>query len=711
MAKLPSWVLDLALGKNVIVAETPTPMPMPMPTVFTISSGFATLGNPTHWNKPVADAIIQEKLSGVSESDCLTKGIAWAEGNGDFTYANEMARKVKSIYANENFKAQPTLFVSFPVDENAQTPNAQASNGGDNPERENSCDDDAETSNAQTLHVDAYHGLFGEMLSAIEPELESTSASVLLGWLTCFGNIVGRNAYFTVKGNRHYPTLYVAVVGGTADGKGEAWSVSVKPFNVIASVWASERIKGVGSGEGLLEQIQDTDENTNDKRLMVRLSELSRALKLGRREGSTLSEIIREAWDGNPLSITNRSANALTSTGYSVSIVGDITPNVLRNMLSKGSEAFDGWANRFLWSLIENVRDIPDGGNIDVLTPFFGRLQDAINHAQGVGEMKRDADADTLWRSVYGELKRSGERVPHTDRARPYVMRIAMLYALADCSKTINVEHLKAALAVWRFCEASAKSIFGNASASSETPLSVKLLNAIVERPGISRFEIRELLGTRVKASDIGVELQSLKAQRLAYDVYTVGVGRPVERWYPGVPTDDGNGTTIPSSEIDEGVLITSGIFTMGGDESGKETNKVAPDVSGCECQLDGDDLPGSEVGKESKSPTGEGDRLSFLPDFPSHENGNVAGDGGLTLFPSHVAATDANGSTPNVPEPAKEGICCTAPAPAQSPTPNEPVVSVSYSQDVYADAEHYGIHVSDVEFFRELRDLDVMAL
>jgi hypothetical protein len=42
-------------------------------------------------------------------------------------------------------------------------------------------------------------------------------------------------------------------------------------------------------------------------------------------------------------------------------------------------------------------------------------------------------------------------------------MRLACLYALLDCSAVVNAYHLMAALDVWRYCEDSARFIFGDA--------------------------------------------------------------------------------------------------------------------------------------------------------------------------------------------------------------------------------------------------------
>jgi hypothetical protein len=41
-------------------------------------------------------------------------------------------------------------------------------------------------------------------------------------------------------------------------------------------------------------------------------------------------------------------------------------------------------------------------------------------------------------------------------------MRLAMLYALLDGTNIVGRPHMEAALAVWEYCEASARHIFGD---------------------------------------------------------------------------------------------------------------------------------------------------------------------------------------------------------------------------------------------------------
>ena len=421
-----------------------------------------------------------------------------------------------------------------------------------------------------TLSPEAEYGLFGEMLRSVKPYTEADPAGILLGWLCCFGNIVGRGAWVQVGPRKHHPALYVGVVGRTSDAKGDSWAVSLWPFREVEPEWASVCIaNGVGSGEGLVERVADPQmdkdgvaQGATDKRCLLRLSELSRCFKLGRRENATLSEYLREAWDGEPIHVPNRkkNGNALSATDYAVSLIGDITPGVLRKLLEGGTEAFDGWANRFLWAAVKRSRFLPDGGSMEPLKLYLDRLKSALAYAKQAGEVKRDAEAETLWESVYPSLCTSGDTVPHTDRARAYAVRLSMLYALADCSAEIRLNHLRAALALWDYCRASARLIFGTGQgptpgAKPDDPVPVRVLNAIGKAPGVSRSDLlrafREASAEELDAILTYAERSGMAHKRM---VQPEGGGRPAECWYPGPEGEaegvsDDNPAALPPDE------------------------------------------------------------------------------------------------------------------------------------------------------------------
>ena len=73
-------------------------------------------------------------------------------------------------------------------------------------------------------------------------------------------------------------------------------------------------------------------------------------------------------------------------------------------------------------------------------------------------------DAAAAWERVYDRLGEgvTGIVAEVTARAAPQIIRIALIYAVLDNSSVIELPHLKAAVAVWEYCEESAQQLFGD---------------------------------------------------------------------------------------------------------------------------------------------------------------------------------------------------------------------------------------------------------
>ena len=65
----------------------------------------------------------------------------------------------------------------------------------------------------------AQHGVIGDIVRAIEPHTESDPLAILIQCLCAFGSCAGRNAYYQVEAERHYPNLFTVLVGDTAKGR------------------------------------------------------------------------------------------------------------------------------------------------------------------------------------------------------------------------------------------------------------------------------------------------------------------------------------------------------------------------------------------------------------------------------------------------------------------------------------------------------------
>jgi hypothetical protein len=195
-----------------------------------------------------------------------------------------------------------------------------------------------------TLNTDAFYGLAGEMVSLTLPDTESDPAALLLQYLVSFGNAIGRGPHCVVEQDRHYTNLYIVLAGQTSKARKGTSARRVRVIYDIADpAWARERIVGgMSSGEGLIHAVRDPvygmrkgveeliDVGVSDKRLLLDEREFFQALTVLKREGNTLSRVVREAWDCCELLATLTKHSPTRATEPFISIVGHITIEELR---------------------------------------------------------------------------------------------------------------------------------------------------------------------------------------------------------------------------------------------------------------------------------------------------------------------------------------------------------------------------------------------
>jgi hypothetical protein len=400
----------------------------------------------------------------------------------------------------------------------------------------------------------ALHGLMGEVVDLIAPESEADEAAIHFQLLAGVGNIIGRRVYFEVENVKHFPNINVVIVGDTGSGRKGTSLGQVKSFlGLVDPGWKEACMhSGLSSGEGLIFMVRDqvvtrqcikntkstpeysdviTDQGAKDKRAFVIESEFASVMKVGKRDGNTLSPNIRKAWDGEILEAITKNS-PLKATDAHISVVGHITkPELINNLAEVGVE--NGFGNRFLWVSSSRSKLLPEGGNIDMtrLSELATRMQATIRDAESLGRIKKDEAAQRFWASIYEGLTTSkpGLLGKLLARGAPYVLRIAMIYAIMDGAPEIRVEHLEAGLSVWRYAEDSARYVFGD---STGNPIAERIRDALREAPdGLTRTEIRDLVGRSKPGQSIDEALQLLLESNLAvYEMERTG-GRPASRW------------------------------------------------------------------------------------------------------------------------------------------------------------------------------------
>ncbi len=403
---------------------------------------------------------------------------------------------------------------------------------------------------------EAFYGLAGKYVEAIEPHTESDPVALLGQFLTMYGNIIGRNAHIQVEATSHYFNLFIVLVGITAKGrKGTSLDQIIRTYLDIDSNWINTQIQsGLSSGEGLIHAVRDpvetktpirenkrftgeyetiiSDHGVTDKRLLVVESEFASALRVLKRDGNTLSAIIRTAWDSGDLRSMTKNSPGRASAAH-ISIIGHITRDELLRYLDS-TEYGNGFGNRFLWICVSRSKCLPEGGAIHTVdfSDLNSKLRQAVRFGASAERIFKTDSAKRLWQSVYPELSegKPGQLGAMTARAEAQVLRLSAIYALLDLSIEVQDVHLKAALALWKYSEDSARFIFGDALGD---PIADELLRLLSRKStGFTKTDIRDHFNKNMPALEIDKALNLLLKLRRIEQVKETTSGRPAERYF-----------------------------------------------------------------------------------------------------------------------------------------------------------------------------------
>jgi hypothetical protein len=275
------------------------------------------------------------------------------------------------------------------------------------------------------LEEPGWHGPAGAYARAADPYTEADPVGVLVSVLAGSGAMIGRGPHVVAGNDRHGAAVWPVLVGDTAKGgKGTAAAVTRAALSVAEPwFWSDGRegrvLGGFQTGHAVVDELRDAevvgdagtpDEfrlatgGARDKRALVLEPEYAAMLRLAQKEGSILSTTLRQGWDARRLETRSRRL-VVTASNYHLVVLGHITTTELRSALDV-TEAFNGYANRFLWVAVRRSKRLPAGGNVpDDLSADYGRrLGAAIRQARQAGRVQRSAPAEDRWAEVYDDL-------------------------------------------------------------------------------------------------------------------------------------------------------------------------------------------------------------------------------------------------------------------------------------------------------------------
>jgi len=370
------------------------------------------------------------------------------------------------------------------------------------------------------LSPNALYGVVGSVVRKLEPHTEAHPAALLVQFLVALGNVIGRGPYYVTEWDRHYPNLFGAIVGDSSVGKkGTSWGRVMSLMKQVDSDWSSNNIvSGLGSGEAVIDKLKDTDDPIaaafTDKRLLLMEGEFAQVLQVMSRTGSTVSSIIRQAWDTGTLSNLTK-GNHMKATDAHMSILAHVTKSELRRLMSS-VESSNGFSNRFLWCFSTRTKLLPDGGNIhpDEFYDEISSIRRNIAAIQQAGsfQVERNDEASQYWHEIYPDLtsERNGRWGTSTSRGAPQVVRLSLLFCVLDGKKTIELPHLEAAKAVWDYCCSSARWVFEDFQFSQNAKKLIAALShgEMTIADASQRVFLRNL--SRMEINDVVDEIESV---------------------------------------------------------------------------------------------------------------------------------------------------------------------------------------------------------
>lgn len=358
----------------------------------------------------------------------------------------------------------------------------------------------------------ALYGPLGDWVRVWEPHTEASPIALYMSALSALGAVIGRGPFFSVNGSPHHGRLFVLLVGPSGRArKGVTIGIMQTLLSLVDPVFSRERVQsGLSTSEGLISHLRDATAErigsngkpipatpgVEDKRLLVVEEEFANVLGQMRRNGNDIGVTLRSVWDGITLRRMTK-GDPMQATAPHVAIIGAITPDELRRQLT-GGDVFNGFGNRLLPVYAAADRLIAEAGQpapVELLD-VVDRVRSAVQwaHAQR-RELLLSRGGRHEWNRLYPRIARSTARSELLralhERGAPYVRRLALLLALLDRSLVVDVQHLRAAFALWEYAAATWEQVFPDVERDGLVGRLEAALRAAGE-PGLSRTEIRK---------------------------------------------------------------------------------------------------------------------------------------------------------------------------------------------------------------------------
>jgi hypothetical protein len=386
----------------------------------------------------------------------------------------------------------------------------------------------------------AFQGCAGETVSNLESQTSASRVGLLTSVLSVAGAVLGLKTYFHTEQTSAFMSC---LVGETGVGrKGTAMDAVWGALTATDAFGDQDQvsINGIGSGEGLIATTARRAEKVGFARILVQEPEFGQVLTVGKREGTTLSYVLRNAFDRQKLMNVTKASGAIgvSPKFYQLGVLAGVTPGDLRSLVSD-IDLVNGFANRFLWLPVVG-RDVAVAGDREpslhpvVAEQYRLALVDAEDRRHQPWLLESNATA--LLQEYYdGVLARIPGVVGRLCvRFASIACRVALIHAALDQEgDTIRRDHVERGIALTEYARSGMAWVFGTTSTLGSVDAQRMLKVLVAAGHPMSRSALGVALWgnhwNRDRVSDAIAALRTAGVAEVTRGTTTAVGGRPAQ--------------------------------------------------------------------------------------------------------------------------------------------------------------------------------------
>jgi hypothetical protein len=382
------------------------------------------------------------------------------------------------------------------------------------------------------LPESCWRGLFVDYRELVGPTTEAPDAYHFASFSVVVGALLGRRVWVHYA-NRLYPNFYMVLAGTSGlPRKSTSWNRGRDLVDALHDASADSASKppiqvihGTGSAEGLLDALD------GNRRVVVMVADEFRTLLgKGKQEGSILVPCLTELFSCRDYRLQTRQKTVIATEPF-MSIVANTTVSWLEQSLAE-NDILGGFAGRFLYVIGEPKEPLPfppkpDRVKFDSLVQSLNQCRSLADElAKGGGELLPSEEAKATFAEYYRQLhgRCEGDSLQTTllRRLPDYCWKLALLYAVMDKSRVIDVDHITPAIEAVRFFEGCVHEVFSTFGQSRTARKEEQLLGILREaQEPVSKRDLYKAL--HISASQLDMLSRGLMAAGMVRSVDLAG--------------------------------------------------------------------------------------------------------------------------------------------------------------------------------------------